>query len=346
MKILAAQDPNLDSHDLPVTKQQRLVFIGGVYSKARSKTGNLPPGATLEISADGSALLLSIPDKAVVEDIFHIVFLPNDDGGAKKPLSVAASVRILAGASTRLKVVVDELNPPDTAYESGNVFETRMAPGACVNFYQIRRGGKGVSDSKFRFYLKRHSDLDFFSFIHGGDITRNEIDVHFEEEHGFCSLKGLAVLDDASQAFNRITAHHAVGRCISRQFYKNVLSGRSKSGFDSFVRVLPGASKSDSNQLCKNILLSDSAEASVRPQLKIETDDVVCVHGATVGRLEKDELFYLTSRGLSKEYAQFLLTYGFAEEVLEGVEPAPLREQLETLVRDELSKTLPLRGTQ
>ncbi len=338
MNVLEAQNIDLKLFDLPGIKQHRLVFLNGVYSENDSRINGLPPGVVLEALSKGRGLALSIPDKVIVEELVHMLFFSINAGNAARPLSFSTDILIRAGASTRLKMVVDELSLGEARTESERTFETRLAPGACVNFYQIQRGGKGTSVSTNRFYLKQHSDLEFFNFVQGGDVTRSDNEVHFEGEHGFCSLKGLAVLDGASQVVNRIKAYHKVPRCISRQFYKNILSDKSKSEFNSLVHVLKGALKSDSQQLNKNILLSDEAQARVQPQLRIDADDVACTHGATVGQLEKDELFYLTSRGLSKEVARFLLTYGFAEEILEGVEPAVLREELETLVKNGLQK--------
>lgn len=330
MNVLSTPKINGNLNALSGIKQHRIVFANGVYSKENSQIGVLPEGVVLESLASGKGISLSIPDKVIVDDIIHILFLSSG------PYS--SDVLIRAGASTRLKVIVNDLSSGSGAYESHKNFETRLEPGACVSFYRIKRGGAGVDTSTHRFYLKRHGDLEFFEFTEGGDITRSDCEVHFEEEHGFCSLKGLSVLDGKSQVFNRIQVFHKTPHCISRQFYKNVLAGKSKSEFNSLVQVAKGAVKSDSRQLNNNILLSDEAQASTRPKLKIDTDDVACTHGATVGQLEKEELFYLRSRGLSKEYARFLLTYGFAEEVLEGVEPAILKEELETLVKTELQK--------
>ena len=336
MNVLSVSKTNACLNTLSGIKQRRVVFVDGVYSKELSKAGVWPSGVALDILSSGKSVSLSIPDKVVVEELVHILFLTSEAGQKKEPLSYSSDILIHAGASTRLKIILNDLSTGDRRYESKKNIETRLAPGACVSFYEVKRGGEGTSVSTKRFYLKRHSDLDFFEFAEGGDVTRSECEVHFEEEHGFCSLKGLAILDGRSQVSNRITAFHKVPHCISRQFYKNVLAGKSKTEFNSLVEVVKGALKSDSRQLNKNILLSDEAQAKTGPKLKIDADDVSCTHGATVGQLEKDELFYLTSRGLSKEFARFLLVYGFAEEVLEGMEPAGLKEELEALVNERL----------
>jgi len=111
--------------------------------------------------------------------------------------------------------------------------------------------------------------------------------------------------------------------------YKNILGGAAQAEFNSLVHVFRGANKSDSQQLDRNLLLSDKARAYSRPQLKIDADDVKANHGAATGQLEQNELFYLRSRGLDKDYARFILTYGFAREILDKIEPVSLREKLE-----------------
>jgi Fe-S cluster assembly protein SufD len=191
-----------------------------------------------------------------------------------------------------------------------------------------------------RFFLKKHSSLNALSFAQGGDSYQQESIVSFEDEHGFASLKGLNVLSGKSRIIQRATANHLKPHCASRQFYKNILSDDAKSEFDSLVFVDKNAVKSDSRQLNKNLLLSDKAQADTRPQLRIDNDDVSCNHGATVGQMEKDELFYLRSRGLKEEFARFILTYGFAEEILEELKPDYLREQLDRIVKDEIQKAL------
>ena len=180
-----------------------------------------------------------------------------------------------------------------------------------------------------------------FSYVAGGasgDLSiENRADLN--EPHAFASFKGLAVLDDKARVRFQTTAHHAAAHGTSRQLYKNILAGESQSEFDSLVDVEPGAAKADTKQLARSLLLSDKARAQARPILRIRHDDVACVHGATVGRLEKDELFYLTSRGLAKDQARLILTVAFAEELLAALEPG-MRRELSQSVHRQLGRML------
>jgi Fe-S cluster assembly protein SufD len=129
---------------------------------------------------------------------------------------------------------------------------------------------------------------------------------------------------------------HRVPRCISHQTYKGVLNGKSRAVFNGKVFVHEGAHGTDGYQQNKNLLLSNDARIDTKPQLEIFNDDVKCAHGATVGQLEDEELFYLLSRGLSEPLARNLLTYGFAEEIINKIEIESIKKQLDEAVLNRL----------
>src|SRR3989338_2544387 len=346
--------------------EQRLVFVNGVYSNNLSSVKNLPPGVVLEdlasslvshgdlirryLGRDASSetnsfssintfsfkdgLFLYIPDKVVVDSPINVILLGTGESDSS-PLFYSR-ILIVTGECSRVRVIVHFAGLPNARYFNNTAAEIYIGEGACLDYFQIERGSKNSYQiATNRFYLGKFSTLETLAFTEGGAITRNEEIVEFGGEKGFASLKGLALLNNESQFYNHVQANHRVPDCTSRQFYKNVLAGKAKSEFNSLVRVSRGAQKSDSNQLSKTLLLSDTAESHSRPQLRIDTDDVSCVHGATVGQLEKDELFYLRSRGLSKEIARLVLTSGFAEEVIQDLEPAPLKAHLRNWIVEE-----------
>ena len=140
-------------------------------------------------------------------------------------------------------------------------------------------------------------------------------------------------MTDGSQAVHKVTASHETGHCISRQFYKSIVAGRARSGFESLVLVARGAVKSDSKQLNKNLVLSRDARCYSRPELRIHTDDVSAAHGSATGELGPAELLYLRSRGISKDQARFMMIEGFAAEIVDELSYAPLRDRLRELVR-------------
>ena len=217
--------------------------------------------------------------------------------------------------------------------------EWRLGRGAEVYLIQVLRNEASAELwVNHRFFLKEGSKLSVVTISLGGGVTHSHFWVEFEEAHAEASIQALSVLGGQSQIFHRVVMNHAKPFCTSRQVFKNILLGRSRSEFDSLVHVLPEAQKSDTRQLNKNLLLSDDALAFSRPQLQIDADDVSCTHGATVGRLEKDELFYLRSRGLSEGEARFVLIDGFAQEIIQEIREPALRSELESLMGRELRR--------
>ena len=152
------------------------------------------------------------------------------------------------------------------------------------------------------------------------------------------SLRGLSVLSGNAQVFHQVQAHHLKGHGVSRQFYKSIVADNAKAGFESLVSVEKGAAGSDSKQLNKNLILSATAQAYSRPELRISTDDVSCAHGSATGELSEVELFYLQSRGIARENARFMMIEGFAEEILEDVSYAPLKKRLMETVQKKIEE--------
>src|SRR6266571_5000562 len=140
-------------------------------------------------------------------------------------------------------------------------------------------------------------------------------------------------------ADHHTTIDHAADHCESHEYFNGVLDGRSRGVFTGRIIVRPGAQKTDSKQTNNNLLLSTDAHADSQPQLEIYADDVKCTHGSTVGPLDPRALFYLRSRGVGEDEARRLLTYGFAAEILGRMEVAPLRAQLDRIVRDRVARS-------
>ena len=348
--------------------EERLTFVNGYFSRDLSMVRALPAGVALQNLADAmlgaqkeivqrylashlkeeanafaalntshfrQGAFLYLPDKAVMDKPVHILFLNTNEQEA--PV-VYPRILIVAGESARVKVTVTHRSLGLARFFKNSVTEAYLGPGACLDYSEFSRGSEGVlNHTANRFYLKKHAALNLLSFLQGASASREETLVEFEEEHAFASLTGLSVLQGNSQAFRHVTVNHRVGHCTSRQFFKNILTGKSKSEFNSLVFVHKDAQKSDSKQLNKNLLLSEFAQVFTRPQLKIEADDVSATHGATVGQLDENELFYLRSRGIKKEEAQLILTHGFAEEIIELAESPTLKKEWDELVKKELS---------
>ncbi len=172
----------------------------------------------------------------------------------------------------------------------------------------------------------------------GGALSRHDVNVKFTAEGGECFVDGLYMLNGSQHADTHSIIDHAVPNCVSHQTYKGVLNDKSRGVFNGKVFVRENASGTDARQSNKNLLLSNEARVDTKPQLEIFNDDVKCAHGATVGQLEEEELFYLLTRGLNKELARNLLTYGFAEEIINKIEIDSIKKELDQAVLNRLTK--------
>lgn len=268
-----------------------------------------------------------VPDRALVEELIRL------------PLEEPGNSVFRAGISSRARVLLD-YDVLKSGKEQSVEYDFYLEPGACIDVFQVLEGENSQTklSAKFRYHLKKHASLNVWTYVGGADISRIEQQVFFEEEHGFASLRGLSVLGGHAQSYHTVQAHHAKGHGVSRQFYKSIVAGEARAGFDSLVFVARGAAHSDSKQLNKNLILSAGARAYSRPELRISTDDVACAHGSATGELSEDELFYLRSRGIALNDARFMMTEGFAEEILEDVSYVPLKNRLTGLVQKKIAQ--------
>lgn len=174
----------------------------------------------------------------------------------------------------------------------------------------------------------------------GGAISRHDIDLKFTAEGGEAWVDGLYMLNGSQHSDTHSVIDHAVRNCVSHQTYKGVLNDSSRGVFNGKVFVREGASGTDARQQNKNLLLSNDARVDTKPQLEIFNDDVKCTHGATVGQLEDEELFYLLTRGLPETLARNLLTYGFAEEIINKIGIESIKKELDAAVLNRLNTQL------
>lgn len=359
----------LELYFLSHTEKNRAVFVNGFFSKKFSSVKELPAGVVLEdlrtAARDHAALVrpylaknieveknalaaantihfddgifLFVPAKTVLTAPVHVLHVNIGQGG--ESIVFYPRVLVVLGAGASASVVVNHVELSHEDHLMNSVSEFYLSEGAKLDLVSIQRAeSHGSHFYAERFELERNASADATFVAQGGGVTRADATVDLRGEGSEVSLKGLSILSGNSKAYAYAAANHHVPHCSSRQYYKNVVAEEAKAEFTSLVFVEKGAVKSDSKQLSRNILLSETAQAFARPQLQILNDDVACAHGATVGQLEKEELFYLRSRGLSKEVARYLLIYGFAEEIIDEIADPVLRSQLEAMVRRELER--------
>ncbi len=189
-----------------------------------------------------------------------------------------------------------------------------------------------------RFYSDtgRDSHLAHHSIALGAAISRNDLRTCLAGEGQNCVLNGLYITRGKQVADHHMVVDHASPRCESHEYFNGILDDESKGIFHGRIHVRQIAQKTDAKQTSKNVLLSDSATANAKPQLEIYADDVKCTHGATIGQLDPQSIFYLRARGIGEKRARQMLVHGFAGEIVERIECEPVREELDTLVWDRL----------
>jgi Fe-S cluster assembly protein SufD len=178
------------------------------------------------------------------------------------------------------------------------------------------------------------------SFSLGGKLVRNDVDAVLDGEGAEVTLNGLYLADGDRLVDNHTAIDHAKAHCPSHEIYKGILGGKARAVFNGKIIVRQDAQKTDAKQTNRALLLSDDASINTKPQLEIFADDVKCTHGAAIGQLDEDALFYLRARGLTYFEARDLLIHAFAGEILDRVRIEPLRSGLEVELYTQLAKDL------
>jgi Fe-S cluster assembly protein SufD len=184
----------------------------------------------------------------------------------------------------------------------------------------------------------RHSNVHAHSVLLGGSLVRNNVQPVLAGEGAECLINGLFLGGGRQHIDNHMMVEHASPHCASHQFYNGILAGHAHGVFHGRILVRKDAQKTDAKQTNRNLLLSDDAQIDTKPQLEIYADDVKCTHGATIGQIDENSLFYLRSRGLDEASARDLLLLAFAGECLQRIETDVARKYVERLVRRSLQK--------
>lgn len=354
-------------------RQSRLVFVNGIYSAEFSSLDALPESVVVGNLADtlGGELagivreqlatkadynenaftalntafihngaFVFIPKGVRVEAPIHLLFLSAGQG--EIPSVSFPRVLIFAAEGGEATIIESYASIEETAvYWTNAVVEIVLADNARLEHYKLQR------ESQHAFHtattvaeLGRSSSLNSTTITMGAALARHDIRIMLDHEGAECWVDGLYVVGTGQHADTHSLIDHRQPHCTSHQLYKGILDGKSRAVFNGKVFVREGAQKTDAMQTNRNLLLSDEARVDTKPQLEIFADDVKCAHGATVGQLEEEELFYLISRGLRPELARNLLTYGFAEEVINKIGIESIRTELDEAVLNRLHASL------
>jgi Fe-S cluster assembly protein SufD len=283
-----------------------------------------------------SGVFLWIPKNVKLERPLQITFLADAENGASFP-----RLLIVAEENSSATVIESFTSSHDAKYFTNAVAEIVLKDGAQLEHYRVQRESNNAYHvSTTSAELGRSSRYDTTSINIGGLLARHNVSVVMDHEGAETAVDGLYVVGSDQHSDTHSVIDHKVAHCTSRQLYKGILDGNGRAVFNGKVFVREGAQKTDAQQTNKNLLLSEKARVDTKPQLEIYADDVKCAHGAAVGQLDPEELFYLETRGIGPELGRSLLTYGFAEEVIGKIKIDSIRSQLDEIVLRQLHNVL------
>ena len=256
----------------------------------------------------------------------HLLFLSSLHG---TPYMTHPRILVEAGEDSRAAVVESYLGPAGGTYFTNAVTEIEAGAGSSIDYTKVQRESRDAFHfAALQVRQGRNSSLTHTSISLGARLARNDFGFLLDDEGAECTLNGLYEVAGGQLVDHHTTIDHAKPHATSRELYKGILSGRSRAVFDGKIVVRPDAQKTVAEQTNKNLLLSKEALVNTKPQLEIFADDVKCKHGATIGQLDKDVLFYLRSRGIGADEARRLLIHAFASEIVDRVKIDAVRAQL------------------
>jgi Fe-S cluster assembly protein SufD len=349
-----------------------LIFVNGHFAAALSTLGKLPAGVKVaslaaEIAAAPEAIesrlghylntqrdpfsalntafledgvYVHIAKGIVFEAPIHCIFV---SVAGSTPTMTHPRNLIVAEAGSQATVIEDYVSLPGG---EGRVFSntaTELIAGdnAVISHYMLEREHTDAFNiSTLRIEQGRNANVASHSVLLGGGLVRNNVHPVLNGEGGDCLINGLFAGTGHQHLDNYMLVEHAKPHCGSRQFYNGILGGRAHGVFHGRIIVHKDAQKTDAKQTNRNLLLSDEAQIDSKPQLEIYADDVKCTHGATIGQIEENALFYLRSRGIEESAARQMLLHAFAGECLDRMAEGPARNHVEALIQAHLGHLL------
>lgn len=364
---ILSQDYNVSVNQFLFDKMGHslLVFVNGSYSKTLSKLKDLPKGVIVESLAkaikdddpivkkhlgkyadikgqiftslstafvnDGA--FIYVPDGKVIDDPIHILFL--SIAGDNKILVQPRNL-FVAAKNSQSTIIEHYASLSEDVYFTNSVTEIVTEENAFVDHIKLQEESrKAFHIGRMDVHQERNSNFASHLISFGGEISRNDFNSRFNGEGGESMLNGLYLVE-GTQLFDAHTLiDHAKPHCNSHEHYKGILMDSSRGVFNGKVIVRKDAQKTNAFQENNNIILSNDALVNTKPQLEIFADDVKCSHGATIGQLDNDAMFYLKSRGIGVDAARAILIHAFASDVVRYIKINPVRDYIEGILKSK-----------
>jgi Fe-S cluster assembly protein SufD len=260
----------------------------------------------------------------------HVLFIATQKDTANYP-----RLLLLSESNSKATIVEDYVSLQDGPYFTNSATEIVLLDNAHINHIRVQREStKAFHIANCAVSLDRASNYQSVSVAFGSRISRYNLNLRLDEQSE-CAVDGLALISERQLADTHTFIDHAKPHAVSRQMHKCIVGGSAHAVFNGQIMVRQNAQRTDSKQSSRNLLLTNKARIDTKPQLEIFADDVKCTHGATIGQLDKEEVFYLQSRGLSELAARNMLTYAFGAEIIERIPVPSLKLTLEKTVLEQ-----------
>jgi Fe-S cluster assembly protein SufD len=339
-----------------------LVFINGHYSEGLSRVKDIPKGVLIKSFArainenkeiitkyfgryasyddhvftalstaftrDGA--FVYIPENMVVDVPLHILYLNTPD--EKKNLIQPRNL-FIAEKNSQATIIEHYTSPSSGVYFTNTVTEVIVEENAYLDHIKLQEESREAFHiGRMETEIKRNGNFTSHFISTGAVLSRNDFNARFGEEGGECTLNGLYLIEKSQHYDAHTVIDHASPHCNSHEHYKGILDDRSRGVFNGKVMVRKDAQKTNAFQENNNIILSDEALVNTKPQLEIFADDVKCSHGATIGQLDNDAMFYLKTRGIGEEKSKAILLHAFASDVIKTIKIEPVKDYMEEII--------------
>ncbi|MEO8682764.1 MAG: Fe-S cluster assembly protein SufD [Vicinamibacterales bacterium] len=359
--------------EVAIPKSVRLVIVNGEFVAALSDLTHLPKGLRIASLRDGArdatdglqdhlaatfdiathpfaalntaflddGIAIMIAQGAAIEIPIHVIAITGGD----TPVVAHPRLLVVAGPGSQARIAQTFIGAPDTVYFTNSVTEVVVGEGAHVEFYSDQRESQQAFHvANLQAHVAARGVFASHAFSTGSRLMRHDIGIGLKGEGADCTMNGVYLVDGDRLMDTHTSLDHAVAHCTSHELYKGILAGKGRGVFNGRIIVRQDAQKTDAKQTNRALLLSDDATINSNPQLEIFADDVKCTHGAAVGQLDDEAMFYLRARGLNELEARDMLLHAFAGEVIQGLQIPELREQIESTLFDALDRDVAQAG--
>jgi Fe-S cluster assembly protein SufD len=306
-------------------------LIASHYGKYAAFQENSLTALNTAFASDG--VFIYVPDNLVVSEIVQMVNLIHSGD----PVFVQPRNLVILGKNSSLKLVQCDDSVDDQIGFINSVTEVVLAENASLDHYKLQnKNDRSTLVNNIYFHLESGANLSTNAISLNGGLIRNEANVKLNGSGAHADILGVYLMDRNQHIDNQVFVDHAKPDCTSNEMFKGILDDQASGVFNGHILVQKDAQRTNAYQNNKNILISDKAVIDSKPFLEIYADDVKCSHGATVGQLDSEALFYLRSRGISIENARMLLMYAFAAEIVNKISIPQLQLRIDDLVKKRL----------